>query len=192
MLRICLIAAVLAGLCPAGAKPGNAECLHSAVTAKAVVGAAWASYTLQLPGHEGERCWYPTTKARRHFHVKDQPVSEVMPHRSASKSGPHDARPRAAGSLLPPGAVVDLYVNLGRWHGEHLAVMPEADPHFVHLMLGDNLNATWEAVYAGRERLAAPPGLEVAAVGWPSQPSQKADSLRLTSIWIARQDVFFP
>ena len=27
---------------------------------------AWPSWTLRMPGHEGEKCWYPTAKDKRH------------------------------------------------------------------------------------------------------------------------------
>lgn len=69
---------------------------------------AWPSYTLRMPGHKGGKCWYPTTKERRHvrYQPKPQAESEVMRNDRQVRTR-HDTRPRPARSLagavpLPP------------------------------------------------------------------------------------------
>lgn len=43
----------------------HAECAHSAGEAKQN-GAPWASWSLRIAGHKGQRCWYATGKGERH------------------------------------------------------------------------------------------------------------------------------
>jgi len=206
--RLRILAAAFAVIVAAVNPARAAACLHSAAGAKAG-GAPWASYTLRLHGHHGERCWYPATRELRHVHSK-QAVSRTGA--LAAKDGqkrPSDVKRH------PP--FPDLKANVrprGRWQGVRLTVWPEDDPALVHWFLGDTMQAAFETAYAGRERRSSLAGLGpgddidmVRAAGWrlsswtylplsaaPNPPGRDAmaDSPRLTSIWIARHDVSFP
>jgi hypothetical protein len=46
-------------------------CLSSASAVKQEYPGAWPSWTMRAPGHEGEKCWYPTTRTTTHDHRGD-------------------------------------------------------------------------------------------------------------------------
>jgi hypothetical protein len=76
-------------------------CLRSAAAVRQASPGAWPSYTLPMAGHQGERCWYPTTKERRHAHVAKEVMHIARSNAGTSKSS--DTRPRSA--QLPAGAI---------------------------------------------------------------------------------------
>jgi hypothetical protein len=80
-------------------------CLRSAAAVRQAAPGAWPSYTLQMTGHQGERCWYPTTKERRHAHV----AKEVM-HIGRSNAGTSNINPLTRGPGLPklPAGAIPL------------------------------------------------------------------------------------
>ncbi len=79
----------------------GAGCLRSAAAVRQASPGAWPSYTLQMAGHQGERCWYPTTKERRHAHVAKEVMHIARSNAGTNKSS--DTRPRSA--QLPAEAI---------------------------------------------------------------------------------------
>jgi hypothetical protein len=48
----------------------NSTCFASASAVRQDHPDAWPSYTLRALGHEGTKCWYPTTRTLAHDHPK--------------------------------------------------------------------------------------------------------------------------
>jgi hypothetical protein len=46
------------------------DCLPTLDAVKQQYPGSWPSWTLRAPGHAGERCWYPATRATVHHHPK--------------------------------------------------------------------------------------------------------------------------
>ena len=46
----------------------NSTCFASASEVKQEHPNSWPSWTLRAPGHEGTKCWYPTTRSLAHHH----------------------------------------------------------------------------------------------------------------------------
>jgi hypothetical protein len=73
---------------------GNAFiCFSSAEAVRQENAAAWPSWTIRAPGHEGAKCWYPTTRAtaRDHRNVSmprtDQPSGKQRFERDVEITG---------------------------------------------------------------------------------------------------------
>jgi hypothetical protein len=79
---------------------GASSCLPSASAVREEHPGSWPSWTLRAPGHEGTKCWYPTTRTTAHDHRNEavQHEDPVEPPRpvAASAASPHTRGPSAA------------------------------------------------------------------------------------------------
>ena len=67
MIRTILV--LFATLCAIGT--ADAACFADAYGVWRYNPGSWAGWTRQMPGHVGEKCYYPTTKAKLHNHGKE-------------------------------------------------------------------------------------------------------------------------
>jgi hypothetical protein len=81
---------------------GASSCLPSASAVRQEHPGSWPSWTLRAPGHEGAKCWYPTTRGAAHDH-RDETVRQSNPieaTRVAPASAP-STRVRGASAAAP-------------------------------------------------------------------------------------------
>jgi hypothetical protein len=59
------------------------DCFTSAEAVRQENPTAWPSWTLRAPGHEGSKCWYPSTRGAAHDHRNPMPRTEAIPRTEA-------------------------------------------------------------------------------------------------------------
>jgi hypothetical protein len=79
---------------------GASSCLPSASAVREEHPGSWPSWTLRAPGHEGNKCWYPTSRTAAHDHRNEavpraKPVETPRPD-SASAASPRTRAPSGA------------------------------------------------------------------------------------------------
>jgi hypothetical protein len=128
----------------ATASTAHAECLSSAEAVWAAHPGSHAMWRLRLPGHIGEKCWYAgniskamQTDASRDIGGEIAPVSEIaVPRpRPRSQNGPTDSEHEPLSAFSKPAST-----------GEARSILIWGVPM--------RIDATWDELFAGRERRA--------------------------------------
>ncbi len=84
---------------------GASSCLPSASAVRQESPGSWPSWTLRAPGHEGKKCWYPTTRgaARDHRGEEASRANPVEPSRPVSSAASPRTRSATVGALATSG-----------------------------------------------------------------------------------------
>src|SRR5258706_14207205 len=140
-MRVVFIAAMLAAL----SVPARSECLRSADAVWAAHRGSHATWRLRLPGHEGTKCWFASSRERKGSDA-DASTDAADKIRAVSAMAIPRPRPRSQDTLaeterapLPPSAKpasTDERRSILIW-GTPMRIDP-----------------TWEELFAGRERRA--------------------------------------
>lgn len=68
---------------------------------------AWPSWTYQMPGHKGERCYFPTTKEKRHSRIAQKVEHLTLTQGVGSSNLSAAAIPLPKPRLGSPDDVID-------------------------------------------------------------------------------------
>jgi len=140
--RVPLILTAFIAMAPAA---HATECLSSASAVWAAHPGSHATWRLQLPGHEGEKCWFASPSESK---VKHADVSRDAAHEIATVSGKFVPvpRPRSQDTLADterrPLSAFDKPISAG----EARSILMWGSPM--------QIDATWEDIFAKRERSA--------------------------------------
>jgi len=107
------------------------ECYSSAIAVWAAHPGSHATWRLRLPGHVGEKCWFPTSKSR------------VM-LADASRDADHGTR-----------RVSKVAVPRPRAHFQDTLTVTEGGPLSILVWAGQpmRIDSTWDKIFEGRERM---------------------------------------
>jgi len=139
-MRVPLVLTVFIATAPIA----HAECLSSAEAVWAAHPGSHAMWRLRLPGHIGEKCWYAPNKSKemqtdapRDLGDEIAPVSAIaVPRpRQPSQNSPTDRDREPSPALAKPGTP-----------GEARSILMWGTPM--------RIDATWDELFAGRERRA--------------------------------------
>ena len=139
-MRVPLVLAVFI----ATASTAHAECLSSAEAVWAAHPGSHAMWRLRMPGHIGEKCWYAPSKSEemqtdvpRNVGSEIAPVSAIaVPRpRPRSQNGPTDSEREPSRAFANPASA-----------GDARSILIWGAPM--------RIDATWEELFAGRERRA--------------------------------------
>ena len=117
------------------------ECLSSASAVWAAHPGSHATWRLQLPGHEGEKCWFASSSEGTGTHVG---ASKDAAHEISAKAVPVP-RPRSQDTLADTERAPLPFVEPAS-AGEAKSILMWGAPM--------RIDATWEELFAGRERRA--------------------------------------
>ena len=117
------------------------ECLSSASAVWAAHPGSHATWRLQLPGHEGEKCWFASSSEGKGTHVG---ASKGAAHEISAKAVPVP-RPRSQDTLADTERAPLPFVEPAS-AGEAKSLLMWGAPM--------RIDATWEELFAGRERRA--------------------------------------
>jgi len=108
---------------------GASSCLPSASAVREEHPGSWPSWTLRAPGHEGTKCWYPTTRTGVHEH-RDETVPHAKPVETPRPVSASAASQRTRAPSAPPPATT----GAGRSHEtlapEDVAISPPEESSF--------------------------------------------------------------
>jgi hypothetical protein len=140
-MRVSSRVLLILSACIAMASTAHAtECHSSASAVWAAHPGSHATWRLQLPGHEGEKCWFASSSEGKGTHV------------GASKNAAHEISAKAV--PVPRPRSQDTLADTER------APLPFVEPASAGaksiLMWGTptRIDTTWEELFAGRERRA--------------------------------------
>ena len=126
---------------------GNAfTCFASADAVRQENPTAWPSWTMRAPGHEGNKCWYASTRAMAHDHR-----NPLLP--AAESIGAREQPEREVdltGSAAPGDAVRAPGPDIGSSFDDRFSPVHESGPP----VAGSNLQRVID-LFSGRERPAA-------------------------------------
>jgi hypothetical protein len=101
---------VVVALCASFVDVRASPCLPSASAVRQEYPAAWPSWTMRTPGHEGEKCWYPATRASAHDHRDEiAPNDEAIETRQPQSKTAAGRRSSLPASLAVLGNTVDIF-----------------------------------------------------------------------------------
>jgi hypothetical protein len=146
-MRVLLVAAILAAL----SAPARTECLSSASAVLAMHPGSHPSWTLQLPGHVGEKCWY----AKNSTNLPTPPIPRVVdPPPLAATDPPADSHTKRASSEVK-ASTADEPNETAQSESQETSPPQQRGPASI-LIWGRplGLDAAWEEIFARRERLA--------------------------------------
>src|SRR3974390_949566 len=120
--------------------PVHAECLPSAKAVWSVHPGSYPKWRLQVPGHEGQRCWYAASKAK----VTDTDALRGAGHETTSLS--------ATAIPLPPRRSQEAPAEIEREPSLDAKPAPEGQARSI-LIWGTpmQIDATWEELFRRRE-----------------------------------------
>jgi hypothetical protein len=107
---------------------GASSCLPSASAVREEHPGSWPSWTLRAPGHEGTKCWYPTTRTAAHDH-RDEAVPRAKPvetPRPVSSA----ASPRTRSASAAPSATTGVGRSRETLAPEDVAIPPPEENSF--------------------------------------------------------------
>ncbi len=136
--RVLLILSAFIAMAPAA---HATECLSSASAVWAAHPGSHATWRLQLPGHEGEKCWFASSSEGKGTHVG---ASKDAGHEISAKAVPVP-RPRSQDTLADTERAPLPFVEPAS-AGEAKSLLMWGAPM--------RIDATWEELFAGRERRA--------------------------------------
>jgi hypothetical protein len=117
------------------------ECLSSASAVWAAHPGSHATWRMQLPGHEGEKCWFASPSEGKGTSVG---ASKDATHEISAKAVPVP-RPRSQDTLAETERAPLLFLE-PVLVGEPKSILMWGVPM--------RIDATWEEMFAGRERRA--------------------------------------
>jgi hypothetical protein len=151
-MRVLLIATMLAVL----SVPARSECLRSAEAVWNAHPGSHASWRLQLPGHEGEKCWFAkgstNPQAPRIRQVVDSPRGTDSPRGMKTAPGTDGQAEQASVQVKAPAAD-GPNENIARSGSQVTLPPPERGPSSI-LIWGRpmQIDPTWEEIFTKRER----------------------------------------
>jgi hypothetical protein len=117
------------------------ECLSSASAVWTAHPGSHATWRLQLPGHEGEKCWFASSSEGKGTHVG---ASKDPAHEISAKAVPVP-RPHSQDTLADTERALLPFVEPASAGGAKSILMWGAPMR---------IDDTWEELFAGRERRA--------------------------------------
>jgi hypothetical protein len=108
---------------------GASSCLPSASAVREEHPGSWPSWTLRAPGHEGTKCWYPTTRKGAHDH-HDEEVRQAGPAETPRALSASAVSPRARGPSSAPPATTGVGRSRETLAPEDVAIPPPEESSF--------------------------------------------------------------
>lgn len=137
-MRVPLITALLVTL----SVQAHAECLSSAQAVRSAHPGSYPKWTLRVPGHEGQQCWYAASEGK---------VTQADAPRDAA----HDLMPASAAAVPVPRSRSPEAPAETETEREPLpAAKPASDGQARSILIWGtpmHIDATWEELFAGRE-----------------------------------------
>jgi hypothetical protein len=128
---------VVAALCASFVVVQASPCLPSAEAVRQDYPGAWPSWTMRTRGHEGEKCWYPSTRATAHDHPNDiAPNDTIEARRSTAEGRAHSGGGSPASLAVLNGAnTIGSLPNAESSFAERFAAVTTGDSRDLPLVI---------------------------------------------------------
>jgi hypothetical protein len=123
---------VVAVLCTSFVDVRALPCLPSASAVRQEYPGAWPSWTMRTKGHEGEKCWYPATRATAHDHRKeiapDDEAIEIPQPQSTPQARTRNSMPTSLALLRNATTISTLIPEESSFADRFAAVSEDSGP----------------------------------------------------------------